>query len=108
MAQYMYGKNVVRQLLKGDRKIYEILLAEGFKDKELENLALKKQVMIRTIPKRKLDQLLKTTYHQGIAASVEEYKTYTLEERLQPSLIQSSRFWSCWMGWKIPKILERS
>lgn len=82
MAQYMYGKNVVRQLLKGDKKIYEILLVEDFKDRELETLALKKQVLIKKVSRKKMDQLLKTTYHQGIAASVDEYKTYTLEELL--------------------------
>ena len=29
--QYVYGKNVVRQLLEEDKKIYEIILMDGFK-----------------------------------------------------------------------------
>ena len=33
MAQYVYGKNVVKQLLNDDKKIYEVLIQEGMKDR---------------------------------------------------------------------------
>lgn len=82
MAQYVYGKNVVRQLLNDDKKIYEILMVEGFKDQEVKKLILKKQYVVKTLPKKKMDQLLKTEYHQGIAASIDEYKTYSIDEIL--------------------------
>ena len=82
MAQYVYGKNVVRQLLKDNKKIYEILLVEGFRDKELEGFVRKSSVTVRTCSKKKMDQILKTEYHQGIAASIDEYKTYSVEEIL--------------------------
>ena len=75
MGQYVYGKNVVRQLLTDNKKIYEIILVEGFKDKELEGFARKKVKTIKTLPKKKLDQFLKTEYHQGIAAFIDDYKT---------------------------------
>lgn len=82
MAQYVYGKNVVRQLLKDNKKIYEILMVEGFRDKELEGLVRKTNVVVKTCPKKKMDQILKTEHHQGIAASIDEYKTYSIEEIL--------------------------
>ena len=80
MGQYVYGKNVVRQLLTDNKKVYEIILVEGFKDKELEGLARKKVKTIKILPKKKLDQFLKTEYHQGIAAFIDDYKTYTIDE----------------------------
>lgn len=82
MAQYVYGKNVVRQLLKDNKKIYEVILVEGFRDKELESLVRKNSIAIKMYPKKKMDQILKTEYHQGIAASIDEYKTYSVEEIL--------------------------
>ena len=82
MAQYVYGKNVVRQLLNGDRKIYEILLVESFKDRELEALISRSDLSVKRYPKKKMDQILKTEYHQGIAASIDEYKMYTVDEIL--------------------------
>lgn len=82
MAQYVYGKNVVRQLLKDDKKIYEILLVEGFRDHELEAMVYKKRCSVKTLSKKKMDQLLKTEYHQGIAVSIDEYKTYSVDEIL--------------------------
>ncbi|MGN1344669.1 MAG: 23S rRNA (guanosine(2251)-2'-O)-methyltransferase RlmB, partial [Traorella sp.] len=82
MAQYVYGKNVVRQLLKDNKKIYEILLVENFRDKELEAMVKQSNVNIKVLPKRKMDQILKTEYHQGIGASIDEYKTYSIDEIL--------------------------
>ena len=80
MAQYVYGKNVVRQLLKDNKKIYEILLVEGFRDKELDGFVRKSSVPVRTKKKKKMDQILNTEHHQGIAASIDEYKTYSIDE----------------------------
>lgn len=82
MAQYVYGKNVVRQLISDNKKIYEILLIEGFRDKELEALIQKSKINVRRCPKKALDQLVKSVHHQGIAASIDEYKTYTVQEIL--------------------------
>lgn len=83
MSQYVYGKNVIRQLLNDNKKIYEILMVEGFKDKEIVQLLSKKSYTIKKLPKKKMDQILKTEYHQGIAASIDEYKTYSVDEILQ-------------------------
>ncbi len=80
MAQYVYGKNVVRQILNDNKKIYEIVIGEGFKDKEILKLISASKAPIRSLPRKKMDSLLKTEHHQGIACSIDEYKTYTLDE----------------------------
>ena len=83
MAQYVYGKNVVKQLLNDDKKIYEVLIQEGMKDRSFEDLLKQKKIPVRVLNKKKLEALLKTDHHQGIAASIDEYKTYSVDEILK-------------------------
>ena len=45
MTQYVYGKNVVKQLLQEDKKIYEILMAEGMRDTALEKLIKEHKIL---------------------------------------------------------------
>lgn len=77
--QYVYGKNVVRQLLEDDKKIYEIILMEGFKDATILNLLKGKKITVKTMNRHKMDAKLNGN-HQGVAALIDEYKIYTLEE----------------------------
>lgn len=83
MTQYVYGKNVVMSLLKEDKKIYEILLAEGMKDAALDQLVKSRNVALRTMSRKKMDQVLEASNHQGIAAKIDDYKTYELEELVE-------------------------
>ena len=83
MAQYVYGKNVVKQMLNDDKKIYEVLIQEGMKDRSFEDLLKQKKIPVRVLNKKKLEALLKTDHHQGIAASIDEYKTYSVDEILK-------------------------
>lgn len=82
MTQYVYGKNVVRSLLQDDKKIYEIVMAEGIRDTKLQKMIHAKQVPCRIVGRKKLEQIVQTTAHQGIAAKIDDYKTYELEELL--------------------------
>lgn len=46
--------------------------------------ALKQRhLTIRSMPRKQMDRLLKTEHHQGIAACIDDYKTYSLEELLE-------------------------
>ena len=56
--QYVYGKNVVRQLLEEDKKIYEVILMDGFKDPKLMALLKGKNFPIKTI----VDKALKVLF----------------------------------------------
>lgn len=77
--QYVYGKNVVRQLLEEDKKIYEIILMDGFKDQKILSMLKGKKFPVKTMNRHKMDAKLNGN-HQGIAALIDEYKMYTLEE----------------------------
>ena len=82
MKQWVYGKNVVRQLLNEKKKIYEIWIAEGNRDKELEALIKRSGVSMKVMGRKQMDAKLEGR-HQGIAACIDAYKTYELEEVLQ-------------------------
>ena len=79
--QYVYGKNVVRQLLEEDKKIYEIILMDGFKDAKILSLLKGKKFPVKSMNRHKMDAKLNGN-HQGIAALIDAYKMYTLEEVL--------------------------
>lgn len=80
MGQYIYGKNVVKQLLRDATAIQELFLA--INDQEIISLAQKNHVKITRVDRRYLDKLLKTNNHQGVALIKEEYKMYTVDEIL--------------------------
>ena len=79
MTQWVYGKNVVRQLLSDEKKIYEVWMAEGTQDKELETLIKQSKVPIKMMSRKQMDNKLEGR-HQGIAAKIDEYKTYEIDE----------------------------
>ena len=78
MAQYLYGKNVVKQLLYDKSDIQKLYLA--IKDSQIEQLALKNHLKIERVDKAFLDQVCKSTNHQGVAVLKNEYKEYTVEQ----------------------------
>lgn len=78
MGQYVYGKNVVKQLLQDEKKIYEVILLEGFKDKELLGFINARRIPCVYMNRKKMDQKLEGN-HQGIAALIDEYQTYDID-----------------------------
>ena len=79
MAQYIYGKNVVMQMLKNNSEIQQLYVA-GSIDKEMGLLVQKNKVLVKNVSRKELDQLVNTTKHQGVVAEIKEYKTYTVDE----------------------------
>ncbi|MBP5446256.1 MAG: 23S rRNA (guanosine(2251)-2'-O)-methyltransferase RlmB [Acholeplasmatales bacterium] len=77
----IYGRNVCKEAIKANRKIFKAYVTQSFYDKEkyiisdLEKLNVK----IEVVEKNKLDNL---GLHQGIALDVEDYKIYSLDEVL--------------------------
>lgn len=78
MAQYVYGKNVIRQILTDTDRARMIWLAVS--DPEIEKLAAKKHVTVRRTDRKTLTKMTGTDRHQGIAAETEPYRTYSVEE----------------------------
>lgn len=101
MTQIVYGKNVVLQLLKDQTKIHEILLMKGLKDQRLIAAAQKSQAPIRWMTRDQMDVKTKSTHHQGIAARIDEYRTYTIEELIAGVPKGKNGLFVSWMSWKI-------
>lgn len=83
MAQYVYGKNVVMQMLKNQSEIQQLYLLEKSNQKDVEELARKNRVALSYVNRNRLDTLAKTSKHQGIVAQIREYRTYTIDEILK-------------------------
>lgn len=75
------GKNVIREALYVNRKIEKVMVTDTFysKEKKLIEEITTKNIPLEVVEKRTLDAL---GNHQGIAALVEDYKYYSLEECL--------------------------
>ena len=78
MAQYVYGKNVIRQILTDNGRAKVIYLAIA--DPEIEKLARQAQVPVRKTDRKTLTRMTGTDRHQGVAAETEPYRTYSVEE----------------------------
>lgn len=78
MAQYFYGKNVVRQLLEDHAEVRMVWLAVD--DRQIESMCERNHVKIRRTDKKYMTKLTGSDRHQGVAAEMPDYKTYTLEE----------------------------
>lgn len=79
MAEWIYGKNVVKQSIQ-EGKVKKLFLQR--RDEDLLNLASTKNVVVKIVSRDKLSTLVKTSNHQGVVAEIEEYRLYTVEEIL--------------------------
>lgn len=74
MGMLIYGRNAVMEALHGG-KVEHVMIARGVKASTIEplqRLAAKTGVPVDHVPRIELDQLLKTTNHQGVAAVLPE------------------------------------
>ena len=78
MAQYFYGKNVVRQMLSDRTEIKTVWLA--IDDREISALAQKNHVPLKKTDRKTLTKMTGTDRHQGVAALIEDYKLYSADE----------------------------
>ena len=83
MAQWIYGKNAVMQILKSKKKVEKALVAEGAKFPEAETLLKNRRIPTQRVSRKELDKCCMDTHHQGIALYCEDYKTVSVEEMLE-------------------------
>lgn len=78
----IYGRNVCKEAIRANHKIYKAYVTSQFKEKEqyIINDLNKLNINIEVVDKSKLDSL---GLHQGIALDVEDYKIYSLDEVLK-------------------------
>ncbi|MBR0385093.1 MAG: 23S rRNA (guanosine(2251)-2'-O)-methyltransferase RlmB [Erysipelotrichaceae bacterium] len=79
MAQYVYGKNVVFNLLKNHRDIKTLYVQDTHSNDEAVQQARKQGITVRNATRQQLDSLVKGN-HQGYVAEVMEYPTYSIED----------------------------
>lgn len=73
MTMYVYGKNVALELLKKNKKIYKAIIYEKFNDKFIISELQKKQIPIKSMTKKQIDEFAKGN-HQGIILNIPEFK----------------------------------
>ncbi|GAA0304670.1 23S rRNA (guanosine2251-2'-O)-methyltransferase [Gracilibacillus halotolerans] len=81
-GEWIYGKNTVIEALQSPRAMEQLLLAENLNPQlanKLRALAKQKDTLIKSVPKKKLDQMVEGN-HQGIVALVAAYEYATLDD----------------------------
>jgi len=84
----VYGKNVIKEAIYKERKIYKLYVDEKFKDKKFLDFLNLKNVKYELTNKGKLNNLASDGLHQGILADVENYEYKNLEDVLNKEKIQ--------------------
>ena len=78
---YVYGKNVLKELLNSNKTIYKAYLQENLKDSNIADMLNKKNVKTFYLSKNNLDKITKEN-HQGVILEIDDYKYYTLNDVL--------------------------
>jgi 23S rRNA (guanosine2251-2'-O)-methyltransferase len=79
------GINPVKEALRGDRKIFELFIAEGAADQrvgKLSELATEKGIPVRRRSKTDITRLAGTDHHQGTALRIESFSYADLDDVL--------------------------
>lgn len=79
---YVYGKNVVTEILKKQEKIDKIYISEHFHDNFIESAIKNLKISTVILPKKELDKLANGN-HQGIIVSVPDYQYCEFQELLK-------------------------
>ncbi len=78
MTQYMYGKNVVKQILMDSDRVKQIWMSSD--DRDILELARKRNVPVRKADRKALTRMADSDRHQGVLAEIVPYTTYTVKE----------------------------
>ena len=84
-SQFVIGKNPIIEILKSDRSVNKIYIADGMQKSVVQNitsLAKERGVVISYVPRKKLDQMADSSNHQGVVAEIAAYDYYELDELL--------------------------
>lgn len=78
MAQYIYGKNVVKQWILNHNKIHRLYLSKDKTDQEIRLMAQKENLTITLLSNKEFERF--EGLHQHVVAEIDDFKTYTLKE----------------------------
>jgi 23S rRNA (guanosine2251-2'-O)-methyltransferase len=83
--ELIYGLNPVLEALRGNRRAFELFVAEGSSDRRMEKLrrlATEKHVPVRTREKKDITRICGSDHHQGVALKVEAFAYADLDDIL--------------------------
>jgi 23S rRNA (guanosine2251-2'-O)-methyltransferase len=78
MAQYIYGKNVVKQWILNHNKINRLYLSKEKTDQEIRLMAEKENLSIVLLSNKEFERF--EGLHQHVVAEIDDFKIYTLKE----------------------------
>lgn len=82
-SEFIIGKNPVIEALRADHPINKIWISETSRKGQMDTifrLAKENGVLVQIAPKKKLDQLVDSTNHQGVVASIAAYEYAKMED----------------------------
>lgn len=83
MRQYIYGKNTISEALNGQKRVYEVFVSKTLKDHTIPKLCQQLKIPYQIVSYGELDRLVGSVNHQGVVASVEGYRYYSIDEMIQ-------------------------
>jgi 23S rRNA (guanosine2251-2'-O)-methyltransferase len=96
MTQYLYGRwPVLESLRAGRRNFQQLLIAEGIEEKgtvdAIQAAAQQRNINIRRVPRRVIDDLSKNANHQGVSMRVGDYPYVEIDAILQTASSRGER-----------------
>lgn len=76
---YVYGKNVVNEVIKDDNKIKRAFLSRKFNDMDIISKLKRNNIHIKYLDKIDMDKMVDGN-HQGVIFDVVDYKYYDIDE----------------------------
>ncbi|MBR2675191.1 MAG: 23S rRNA (guanosine(2251)-2'-O)-methyltransferase RlmB [Mogibacterium sp.] len=76
------GRNPVTEVLKGEREVDRVFIADGAEGSVSKIVALARErgIIVDFVPKERIDAMAPDVKHQGVAAKVSEYKYSEIED----------------------------
>lgn len=81
--EFIIGKNPIIEALKAEHPINKIWIAEGSQKGQMSKvvqLAKENKIIIQYVPKKKLEQLVNSSNHQGVVASIAAYEYAEMDD----------------------------
>lgn len=82
---YIYGKNVIKEAILSERRIFELFLDEKMNDADFINFITENKIRYKLKNKGELNNLTDNGIHQGVVANIAPYEYHTLESVLDNS-----------------------
>lgn len=76
---YVYGKNVVNEVLKNKKRVIEAYVYNNFSDEKILNRIKRTKAPINYLEKREIDKMIDGN-HQGVVLKIEDYKYVGIDE----------------------------